>query len=127
MWFSRCKKRELHRDVVGEVGAAVAEAVKLVEASRRLYFRQHSHVADAKECGVADGLIQRERQNLAARSDKRRRDDEHDVRKKARAGKRSTIRVGDELHVAAWNAQRMSKTQIQLNPIMSCHVMWSTS
>ena len=36
-------KRELHRDVVGEVGAAVGEAVKLVEASRRLYFRQHSH------------------------------------------------------------------------------------
>ena len=27
-------------------------------------------LADAKECGVADGLIQRERQNLATRSDK---------------------------------------------------------
>ena len=70
-------------------------------------------LADAKECGVTDGLVQRERQNLAARSDKRRRDDEHDAQKKARTDKRPTIRAGDEFHVAAWNAQRMSKTQIQ--------------
>ena len=36
-------RRELHRDVVGDAVAAVGEAVKLVEAARRLYFRQHSH------------------------------------------------------------------------------------